>query len=1167
MGRGRRSAPGSSNLAKKSLPDILALQPPPPPQQKILQNINYVTHKEKIPQSLGHITSSPNSHHHSNHITSSQAVVVSQPKQIPAPIHSANKISETLHAASSVSPLIEKPPSLPSRGNYPSVSPSRETPPSIPTRVVKPHPTTHNLIGKNIHNNESPISKPITRAICETSHNSDSHGKSDKKGEMVEDLIELRGPCTEAAILACLHRRLEDRKNMTRIGPILLSIGGREETRLKKVDDKQSIFNNTARSSNNQNTCKRENESLTNNNMATMTQSGGSKDHFSVAQMQNENTDDSDPRANDMGMTNQQMLDNYLDEILSSQQASGRSQSIVLTGASGSGKTHTSLQVVSRLFQLSGYSHQTDMCKHLEAAYRVLGPLTQTATKENRDSSRMVLFTDCQVVEGTLQRVRLHHYFLEKRRALCQKDGSFLILHLLASGLPAQDCQQFQLDHLEQHIPSFVAQSKCMASERLPSTSWQTDSSWVSIKQIGSHQDALSAWRADLATLGIPCADILRLLAAVLLLGALEPGQPGEVASRLGQLLGVHPDALQSGLSTRTHCVQGEIFTRECDSSYFLKARDGLAVSLYSRLVATIIRRVNSLSPTPASSTTGNPQDSQSSPEKSMESLLLPPTSSIGILDMPGLAGANVPTTSKHKGLNLEQLSLNLACETIHHLCNSHILRSPMSAAAEEGLAASYSASTNGSPATIDLLSSVHHGVLRIVERESQQFGSASSLMASLVATHSSHPQLTAVQPTAFAIRHFAGTVTYDASQFVETNRDTMSDDLVAVFAKPSCTSGFVAHLFSTELRHLANGDQPNKGFKPMGVEYRLGPTSHLELPSGDRPSSSLSSDLLTRLDSLLRSLLHSKLHFIICLAASREGGIGWDGGFVAEQCRAIELLEVCQLFTSGLPHRLRPETFLSRYGMIFRGTQKSKHKSCVKGFSQTIPELQVSSDLPYFVSSGEGTGVEGQQLIHCAKTDLESRSVGNAMEQDTRNRKSTAMVDESRRSACMTAVAILRQEWEGLRGVYREVVLGKRHLFFSDGARQHLERRRRLARASAARALQRWWRVLVKESGEGRLRVVLQTLKLHKLDAHQVCFRMQSTVDRRHKCMMTTLTTPLLTATTDTSATVIHRCERFQGLLSTTPRPTLPLQVLTLHGNECLTEGKTLSLLKRLFL
>ena len=788
-------------------------------------------------------------------------------------------------------------------------------------------------------------------------------------GELVDDLIKLRGPCTEAAIVECLKRRLhEEGKTFTRLGPVLISVRGRDilGTGQAATFNKEKL-NNTSTSDNLQ------------------TQIG-----------------DFQKIEPSMRKSNEQVLEKFLSDILFSQQASGKSQSIVLTGASGSGKTHTSVQVVSRLFELCGnYSHQTDMCKHLEAAYRVLAPLTQATTKDNRDSSRMVLFTDCQIVDGALQRVRLHQHFLEKRRAVCRTEGSFKILRLLAEGLPVQDRLQFHLENLEQHLPCFADQGKYSPPRH------------TNHSNIGTHQEALNAWRADLATLGIPCADILRVLAAVLLLGGLEPDQPGEVGSRLGQLLGVQPNALQAGLSMRTHNVQGEIFTLECDPSHFYKARDGLATSLYSRVVATIIRRVNSLSLTPPSSTTGN-----SSPEKSLESLVLPTTSSIGILDMPGLT--RVKSSS---GLNLEQLGLNLATETIHHLSNSHLLRSPMTAAVEEGLAAPHAGSSiNESPATIDLLSSVHHGILRLVDRESQQAGSTSTLMASLVATHSSHPQLAAVQSTSFAIRHFAGTVSYDASQFLETNRDTMTDDLVAVFAKSSCTSGFVSHLFATELRHLTSCQQPGvKGSKPQGVEYRLGPTSHLELPSGEQPSSSLSSDLLTRLDSLLRSLLHTKLHFIVCIAPSREdGGAQWNGGFVAEQCRAIELLEVCQLFTSGLPHKLRPETFLARYGFLLSKGQTSKQ------------ERQDNKN---------GNHAQGQESLTLKKMD---------------NSILETAASESRKQEFMNALATLRQEWCGWNGFYMEAVLGSRHLFLSEGARQHLERRRRLARSGAARVVQR---------------------------------------------------------------------------------------------------------------
>ena len=56
-----------------------------------------------------------------------------------------------------------------------------------------------------------------------------------------------------------------------------------------------------------------------------------------------------------------------------------------------------------------------------------------------------------------------------------------------------------------------------------------------------------------------------------------------------------------------------------------------------------------------------------------------------------------------------------------------------------------------------------------------------------------------------FGVRHFAGRVVYDGSLFVQTNRDQLTDDIVAVFARQSCNFGFVSHLFTQEIK-MAGG-------------------------------------------------------------------------------------------------------------------------------------------------------------------------------------------------------------------------------------------------------------------------------------------------------------------------------------------------------------------------
>ena len=54
-----------------------------------------------------------------------------------------------------------------------------------------------------------------------------------------------------------------------------------------------------------------------------------------------------------------------------------------------------------------------------------------------------------------------------------------------------------------------------------------------------------------------------------------------------------------------------------------------------------------------------------------------------------------------------------------------------------------------------------------------------------------------------FSVRHFAGRVEYKADDFLDCNRECRPDDLVSVFAKPSCSFGFCSHLFATELKIL----------------------------------------------------------------------------------------------------------------------------------------------------------------------------------------------------------------------------------------------------------------------------------------------------------------------------------------------------------------------------
>ena len=84
------------------------------------------------------------------------------------------------------------------------------------------------------------------------------------------------------------------------------------------------------------------------------------------------------------------------------------------------------------------------------------------------------------------------------------------------------------------------------------------------------------------------------------------------------------------------------------------------------------------------------------------------------------------------------------------------------------------------------------------------QFGHRISSMTNTNAYFRGHPRLAEARPPhprRFAVRHYAGEVSYDAADFLEANRDAVPDDLLAAFDNRTCEFGFATHLFGAELK------------------------------------------------------------------------------------------------------------------------------------------------------------------------------------------------------------------------------------------------------------------------------------------------------------------------------------------------------------------------------
>jgi len=136
--------------------------------------------------------------------------------------------------------------------------------------------------------------------------------------------------------------------------------------------------------------------------------------------------------------------------------------------------------------------------------------------------------------------------------------------------------------------------------------------------------------------------------------------------------------------------------------------------------------------------------------------------------------------------------------------------------------------------------------------------GTVESYIQKVQIQHSQNPRFLETRGTdplrSFTIQHYAGKVYYDATEFpgrpflitritldvkyllnlegnwtfLETNRDVLADDLVAVFHKHRCSFGFASHLFSSELKVLGAGGTVDPC--PKGISFRILPTTNTEM-------------------------------------------------------------------------------------------------------------------------------------------------------------------------------------------------------------------------------------------------------------------------------------------------------------------------------------------------
>ncbi|KAI3874409.1 hypothetical protein MKW92_047464 [Papaver armeniacum] len=322
----------------------------------------------------------------------------------------------------------------------------------------------------------------------------------------------------------------------------------------------------------------------------------------------------------------------------------GKSNSILVSGESGAGKTETTKMLMRYLAYLggrSGVEGRTVEQQVLESN-PVLEAFGNAKTVRNNNSSRFGKFVEIQFDKnGRISGAAIRTYLLERSR-VCQvsdPERNYHCFYLLCAA-PPEEVEKYKLGNPRSF--HYLNQSNC-----------------YELAGVSDAEEYLETRRA-MDIVGISEQEqeaIFRVVASILHLGNINFGKGKEIDSSeikdeksrfhlnmTAELLMCDPKSLEDALITRVMITPEEVITRTLDPASAIVSRDGLAKTIYSRLFDWLVTKINN--------SIGQDPNSKSI---------------IGVLDIYGF--------ESFKCNSFEQFCINFTNEKLQQHFNQHVFK------------------------------------------------------------------------------------------------------------------------------------------------------------------------------------------------------------------------------------------------------------------------------------------------------------------------------------------------------------------------------------------------------------------------------------------------------------------------------------------------------------
>ncbi|KAK3261511.1 hypothetical protein CYMTET_29594 [Cymbomonas tetramitiformis] len=555
-----------------------------------------------------------------------------------------------------------------------------------------------------------------------------------------------------------------------------------------------------------------------------------------------------------------------------------KSQSILVSGESGAGKTESTKQVLCYLGQRAGSVDNIE--QKMLLANPILEAFGNAKTLRNNNSSRFGKWVSIQFSSrGNIKGVKTTNYLLEKSRIFhqAQQERNYHVFYQLCA------CDDAALNWytLVVGLEGEAGRGTLMGQEELSAV---TRRQYRLLNKSGcifldDTDDAaeFSALRTAMQKVGFAPEEVksvLKIVAAILHLGNVTFEANGDnskvanpdVVNTAAGLLSVTQEALMRCLSQRTirggGNARGSVTTILYKPHEAAEATNSLMADLYSRLFDWLVGRINL--------TTACEDDSGCS---------------IGILDIFGFE-----IFDKN---SLEQLCINYTNEKLQQLFNQETFKLEEEIYKSEGIDFEHVNYIDNQP-VVDLVDKKPDGIMVLLDEEViVPRGSDGNFLDKLTERHQKNDLLTTEwqqlkrnrKPTDadFTVSHYAGPVVYNSNGWLEKNKDALSFDLVELIA--------------------SSEDAVNASLYPQSAQQTRA------------KKVTLGSKFRQQLTNLITALKETELHFIRCIKPNPSKKAGeFDGAMVLEQLQYSGVFEAVAIRRSGYPFRYKHGDFVRQY-------------------------------------------------------------------------------------------------------------------------------------------------------------------------------------------------------------------------------------------------------------